>query len=60
MKIVYCIHFTHVAGGMQRVLTQKANYLAEVLRYEVVIVTTDQKKLLFSRYLPGLPNMIWR
>ncbi|MDY5534612.1 MAG: glycosyltransferase family 4 protein [Butyricimonas virosa] len=44
MKIVYCIHFTHVAGGMQRVLTQKANYLAEVLRYEVVIVTTDQKK----------------
>lgn len=46
MKIVYCIHFTCVAGGMQRVLTQKANYLADVLGYEVVIITTDQKNQL--------------
>ena len=44
MKIVYCIHFTHVAGGMQRVMTQKANYLADVAGHEVVIITTDQKQ----------------
>lgn len=44
MKIVYCIHFTYVAGGMQRVMTQKANYLADVAGHEVVIITTDQKQ----------------
>lgn len=43
MKIVYCIQSLATAGGMERVLVNKANYLADVLKEEVVIITTDQK-----------------
>lgn len=41
MKIAYCIAGTCHSGGMERVLANKANYLAEH-GYEVMIVTTDQ------------------
>jgi hypothetical protein len=43
MKIVYCIQSLATAGGMERVLVNKANYLADVFKEEVVIITTDQK-----------------
>lgn len=39
MKIVYCIHSLHRSGGMERVLTTKANYLAEHYGHEVHIIT---------------------
>lgn len=42
MKIIYCIACTCHSGGMERVLTNKANYLARH-GYEVVVVTTDQR-----------------
>lgn len=42
MRIVYCIHSTYNSGGMERILSIKANYLCEKLGYEVYIVTTDQ------------------
>lgn len=42
MKIVYCIAGTCHSGGMERVLTNKANYLV-AHGYEIVIVTTDQQ-----------------
>ena len=42
MKIVYLIAGTFNAGGMERVLTSKANWLA-AHGYEVIIVTTDQQ-----------------
>lgn len=42
MKIVYIIHGTYNSAGMERTLILKANYLADVLGYQVVIVTTDQ------------------
>lgn len=42
MKIVYCILGTFNSGGMERVLTNKANYLARN-GHEVTIVTTDQR-----------------
>lgn len=42
MKIVYCILGTFNSGGMERVLANKANYLAN-LGHEVNIVTTDQQ-----------------
>lgn len=43
MKIVYCIPSLHNSGGMERVLTVKANYLTDVFGWEIVIVTTSQK-----------------
>ena len=43
MKIVYCIAGTYNSGGMERVLANKANYLA-AHGYEVIIITTDQKE----------------
>lgn len=42
MKILYCIAGTYNSGGMERVLANKANYLAH-RGYEVVIATTDQR-----------------
>ena len=42
MKIVYCIAGTCHSGGMERVLANKANYLARH-GFEVVVVTTDQR-----------------
>lgn len=43
MKIVYCIPALYNSGGMERVLTQKANYLADKAGFDVYIVTTSQK-----------------
>lgn len=43
MKIMYCVNSTFNSGGMERILMYKANYLADVLGYEVCIVTTDQQ-----------------
>jgi hypothetical protein len=42
MKIVYSILGTFNSGGMERVLANKANYLADE-GYDVTIITTDQK-----------------
>ena len=42
MKIVYCIPATSNTGGMERVLSGKANYLAS-LGHEIAIITTDQR-----------------
>lgn len=41
MKIIYCIAGTRHSGGMERVLTNKANYWV-AHGHEVTIVTTDQ------------------
>lgn len=42
MKVVYCTHSISSPGGMERVVSVKANYLAEKKGWEVFIVTTDQ------------------
>ena len=42
-KIAYCIPSLDHSGGMERVLTTKANYLAERLGYDVSIIVTDDK-----------------
>ena len=42
MRIMYCIRSLHHSGGMERVLSIKANWLAEH-GYEVFIVTERQK-----------------
>lgn len=42
MKLLYCIAGTYNSGGMERVLTNKANYLVRH-GYDVVITTSDQR-----------------
>lgn len=43
IKIAYCLPSLYIAGGMERVLSIKANYFAEKLGYEVYIILTDEK-----------------
>ena len=42
--IAYCIPSLDHPGGMERVLTLKANYLADKLNYQVSIIITDDKE----------------
>lgn len=43
MKIIYCTPSLYIPGGVERVLTTKANYLADVAGYDVYIILTDGK-----------------
>ena len=43
-RIVYCTPALYFAGGMERVLTMKANYFAEHFGYDVTIILTDGKE----------------
>ena len=43
LKIVYCTPALYMAGGEERVLTLKANYLADVFGYDVTIILTEGK-----------------
>lgn len=40
-KIVYCTPGLYMAGGMERVLTLKANYFADVMGYDITIILTE-------------------
>lgn len=42
MKILYCIPSLSNPGGMERVITEKVNFLSQLSGYEITIVTTDQ------------------
>ena len=42
MKIVYIYTALVTVGGADRVVTEKANYLAEVLGHDVYIITDSQ------------------
>nr|WP_321378902.1 glycosyltransferase family 4 protein [uncultured Bacteroides sp.] len=42
-KIVYCIPSLYYPSGMERVVTLKANYLADILNYDITIILTDGK-----------------
>lgn len=43
-KIAYCLPSLYIAGGMERVLSLKANYLAAHADYEVYLILTDGKE----------------
>lgn len=43
IRIAYCIPSLDHSGGMERVLTTKANYLADHLNYDINIIITDDK-----------------
>ncbi|GHT24685.1 glycosyl transferase [Bacteroidia bacterium] len=42
MKIVYCVIDCSFTGGIERVISGKANYLADALGYDVTIITANQ------------------
>lgn len=42
MKLLYFIPALYNHGGMERVLTQKVNYLVDSMNYDVSVVTTEQ------------------
>ena len=42
-KIVYCTPSLYIAGGVERVLTTKVNWLAEHTDWDVTIILTDGK-----------------
>ena len=45
LKVVYCTPSIYIAGGVERVLTTKANYLAnQEDKYDVTIILTDGKE----------------
>ena len=44
MKILYCTPFIFNSAGTERVLSMKVNYLLQKEGFDIVIVTTDQKK----------------
>lgn len=43
-KIVYCTPALYMAGGVERVLTLKANYFAEHFDYDITIILTEGKE----------------
>ena len=42
MRIVYCIAGTYNSGGMERVLSNKVNFLV-AHGYDIIVITTDQR-----------------
>ncbi|MEL7588100.1 MAG: glycosyltransferase family 4 protein [Prolixibacteraceae bacterium] len=42
MKILYYLPSLHTSGGLERIITLKANKLAENFGYEVIILTSEQ------------------
>lgn len=43
VKLAICLPSLHLVGGMEKVLTIKANYFTEVFGYDVTIILTDGK-----------------
>lgn len=54
-KIAYCLPSLYIPGGMERVLTIKANYFADVLGYDIYIILTDGKNK--KPYYPLSPKI---
>lgn len=42
MTILYYLPSLYIAGGLEKIITFKANYLADILKYNVVILTSEQ------------------
>ena len=55
IKIAYCLPSLYISGGMERVLTIKANYFADILGYEIYIILTDGMDK-----QPYYPLSLWR
>ena len=51
LKIVYCTPALYMAGGVERVLTLKANYFANHFGYDITIILTEGKDKSFFYHL---------
>lgn len=47
MRIAYILSALNMVGGLERVVTEKANYFAEKLNYDVYVITAHQKNAPF-------------
>ncbi|MCB0747984.1 MAG: glycosyltransferase family 4 protein [Ignavibacteriae bacterium] len=45
MRIIFVIDQTYTHGGIQRMLSIKANYFVRKNNYEVIVITSEQKEL---------------
>ena len=43
LKIFYCIHGLYNSGGMERVLTEKVNFLKKAYNYDITIILSEGK-----------------
>lgn len=60
MKIVYVYDSIARIGGMERILTDKMNYLAEIYGHEVYLITSSQGNHPLSFRYPTKWNIsIW-
>ena len=57
-KIVYCTPALYMAGGVERVLTLKANYFAENFNYDITIILTEGKGKPLFYPLSGLVKVV--
>ena len=57
-KIVYCVPSLNIPGGVERVLTLKANYFAEYFGYDITIILTDGKDKPYAFPLSEKVNVI--
>ena len=57
-KIVYCTPALYMAGGVERVLTLKANFFAEKLGYDITIILTEGQNRPFFYPLSEKVNVI--
>ncbi|MRT93432.1 glycosyltransferase family 4 protein [Ancylomarina sp. 16SWW S1-10-2] len=55
MRLLYITNQIYGSGGLERVLSVKANYLADILGYEIHIITLNQRdKSLFYNFSESL------
>lgn len=57
-KIVICTPALYSAGGVERVVSVKANYFADILNYDVTIIVTEGKGCDSFFYLSDKVNVI--
>ena len=58
MKIVYIVKYIAQLGGLDRVMTDKMNYLSDKLNHEIFLITYEQGKHPFSYSLSSNINHI--
>ena len=44
MRIIYIIDALAIVGGLERVLIDKMNFLAENFKYEIFLITTQEER----------------